>query len=68
MTLRDATERPETIAVGANVLAGVDLTAIVEKSRAHASAPRGWTQPFPDPCRAKRLHRFGRPEHSREGH
>jgi UDP-N-acetylglucosamine 2-epimerase (non-hydrolysing) len=53
--LRDATERPETIAVGANVLAGVDLTAIVEKSRAHASAPRGWTQPFGDRQAGERI-------------
>jgi UDP-N-acetylglucosamine 2-epimerase (non-hydrolysing) len=55
VTLRDATERPETIAVGANVLAGVDPAAIVEKSRAHARAPRGWTHPFGDGQAAERI-------------
>jgi UDP-N-acetylglucosamine 2-epimerase (non-hydrolysing) len=55
VTLRDATERPETIAVGANVLAGVDPAAIVEKSRAHARAPRGWMHPFGDGQAGERI-------------
>jgi UDP-N-acetylglucosamine 2-epimerase (non-hydrolysing) len=60
VTLRDATERPETIAVGASVLAGTDPVAIVEKSRAHAGAPRGWTHPFGDGRAGERILEIGR--------
>ena len=55
VTLRDGTERPETITVGANVLAGADPDAIVEKSRVHADAPRGWTHPFGDGRAGERI-------------
>ena len=55
VTLRDSTERPEAIAVGASVLAGADPAVIVEKARAHACAPRGWTQPFGDGRAGERI-------------
>jgi UDP-N-acetylglucosamine 2-epimerase (non-hydrolysing) len=55
VTLRDGTERPETIAIGANVLAGADPAAIVEKSRAHARAPRDWRHPFGDGRAGERI-------------
>jgi UDP-N-acetylglucosamine 2-epimerase (non-hydrolysing) len=48
VTLRDNTERPESVAVGANVLAGADPTAIVACARTMAARPRTWENPFGD--------------------
>ena len=48
VTLRDNTERPESVAVGANVLAGADTEAIVACARAMAAKPRTWENPFGD--------------------
>lgn len=48
VTLRDNTERPESVDVGANVLAGADPSAIVAAARTmHGRAGR-WTNPFGD--------------------
>lgn len=46
VTLRDNTERPETIEVGANILAGADQARILAAARNRLSAPRTWSQPF----------------------
>lgn len=46
VTLRDNTERPETIAVGANRLAGVDASRILAASRDAVSRTRNWKNPF----------------------
>lgn len=48
VTLRDNTERPESVAVGANRLAGADPAAIVESARAMRDRPRDWPNPFGD--------------------
>jgi UDP-N-acetylglucosamine 2-epimerase (non-hydrolysing) len=48
VTLRDNTERPESIEVGANRLAGADPARIVAAARAMAAAPRTWANPFGD--------------------
>src|SRR5439155_24396709 len=48
VTLRDNTERPESIEVGANVLAGAECERIVASARAMAGKPRGWENPFGD--------------------
>ena len=48
VTLRDNTERPESVAVGANVLAGADTEAIVACARTMAARPRSWENPFGD--------------------
>ena len=48
VTLRDNTERPESVAVGANLLAGADAEAIVACARAMAAKPRTWENPFGD--------------------
>ena len=48
VTLRDNTERPESVAVGANVLAGAETEAIVACARAMAAKPRTWENPFGD--------------------
>jgi UDP-N-acetylglucosamine 2-epimerase (non-hydrolysing) len=48
VTLRDNTERPESVEVGANVLAGADPERIVELARAMRDRPRDWPNPFGD--------------------
>ena len=48
VTLRDNTERPESIEVGANVLAGADPDRIVESARLMSGRPRDWENPFGD--------------------
>jgi UDP-N-acetylglucosamine 2-epimerase (non-hydrolysing) len=48
VTLRDNTERPETIEVGANVLAGADPVAIAAAVTRMLGRDAGWAQPFGD--------------------
>ncbi|HTM56964.1 MAG TPA: UDP-N-acetylglucosamine 2-epimerase (non-hydrolyzing) [Candidatus Udaeobacter sp.] len=48
VTLRDNTERPESVEVGANLLAGADPARIVESARAMRMRPRDWPNPFGD--------------------
>ncbi len=55
VTLRDNTERPESVAVGANVLAGADPGRIVAAARAMAARPRAWTNPFGDGASGDRI-------------
>jgi UDP-N-acetylglucosamine 2-epimerase (non-hydrolysing) len=46
VTLRDNTERPETLEVGSNVLAGTDPHKIAEKTRLMLSRNNHWQNPF----------------------
>jgi len=46
VTLRENTERPETVEVGANVVAGWKEKEIVEKAGKMLEASAGWKQPF----------------------
>jgi UDP-N-acetylglucosamine 2-epimerase (non-hydrolysing) len=46
VTLRDNTERPETLAVGANILAGTDPDRILEAAKTMCSAKKSWANPF----------------------
>lgn len=48
VTLRDNTERPETLEVGSNILAGVDKRKILESAKVMLAMPtsRNWTNPF----------------------
>jgi len=46
VTLRDNTERPETVNVGANVLVGAQSGRIVEGARRMMGAENGWRNPF----------------------
>ena len=46
VTLRDNTERPETLDVGANVLAGTKPKSILEKVSIMLERPRNWANPF----------------------
>jgi UDP-N-acetylglucosamine 2-epimerase (non-hydrolysing) len=53
VTLRDNTERPETIDVGANILAGTDPVKIFEGAKKMLSKKREWKNPFGDGTAAK---------------
>jgi UDP-N-acetylglucosamine 2-epimerase (non-hydrolysing) len=48
VTLRDNTERPETIDVGANVLAGADPDRILQAAKESLAKRRIWVNPFGD--------------------
>lgn len=48
VTLRDTTERPETLDVGSNVLAGVDPNKIVECVSLMFNRKKKWENPFGD--------------------
>jgi UDP-N-acetylglucosamine 2-epimerase (non-hydrolysing) len=48
ITLRDNTERPETVDVGANVLAGTDIGSIIRLTERTMTDCKTWTSPFGD--------------------
>ena len=48
VTIRDSTERPETVAAGANVIAGVAMQDIVTAAEKMLNTPRTWKNPFGD--------------------
>jgi UDP-N-acetylglucosamine 2-epimerase (non-hydrolysing) len=48
VTLRDSTERPETLEVGANSIAGTKPTDILENVKKMLSKDREWNNPFGD--------------------
>jgi len=48
VTLRYNTERPETIHVGANILAGTEPRKILEKAKIMIEAEKNWENPFGD--------------------
>ncbi|NOT32654.1 MAG: UDP-N-acetylglucosamine 2-epimerase (non-hydrolyzing) [Candidatus Eisenbacteria bacterium] len=55
VTLRDNTERPESVEVGANVLAGADPVKIVACARAMVAKPRDWPNPYGDGHSGERI-------------
>ena len=55
VTLRDNTERPETIDVGANILAGTAPDKIVACSKTMMKREAGWNNPFGDGKAAQRI-------------
>jgi UDP-N-acetylglucosamine 2-epimerase (non-hydrolysing) len=55
VVLRDTTERPEAVAVGASLLAGADPDAIEAAATAMLSAARGWRNPFGDGHSGRRI-------------
>ena len=55
VTLRDNTERPESVEVGANVLAGADPERIVASARAMRDRARDWANPFGDGQSGRRI-------------
>ena len=48
VTIRENTERPETVLVGANVIAGFDSEGIVNASRTMLDRASKWSNPFGD--------------------
>ena len=55
VTIRDNTERPETLEVGASILAGASADRIVECVRVMLSKDRNWKNPFGDGRAAERM-------------
>jgi UDP-N-acetylglucosamine 2-epimerase (non-hydrolysing) len=55
VTLRDNTERPETIQAGANTLAGTNPDKILQATEKMLNAPTNWTNPFGDGTAAKQI-------------
>lgn len=55
VTLRDNTERPETLEVGSNVLAGTNPDKIVEEAKLILHKNKGWVNPFGDGQAAYRI-------------
>jgi len=58
VTLRDNTERPETLEVGSNVLAGTDPESILESVRIMLDRERSWENPFGDGRAGERIVRI----------
>jgi UDP-N-acetylglucosamine 2-epimerase (non-hydrolysing) len=48
VTIRDSTERPETVDVGANIIAGVDPATIIDAADRMLAHNRSWKNPFGD--------------------
>jgi len=55
VTLRDNTERPETLEVGSNILAGTTPQKIVECSKVMLGRGNDWQNPFGDGKAAERI-------------
>ena len=55
VTLRDNTERPETIQVGSNILAGTDSGKIFDCTKEMAAKKKEWKSPFGDGNASKRV-------------
>jgi len=55
VTLRNSTERPETVEVGANVVAGVESTNIIRSAKQMIAADPHWICPLGDGNAAKRM-------------
>jgi UDP-N-acetylglucosamine 2-epimerase (non-hydrolysing) len=55
VTLRENTERPETVDVGANMLAGTDAKKIVAAAETMLAAPKTWENPYGDGKAGERI-------------
>ncbi len=55
VTLRNNTERPETIKVGSNILAGTDPHKIRAAAKKSLAAPANWTNPFGEGNAAEKI-------------
>lgn len=55
VTLRENTERPETLEVGSNVLAGTDPSRMLECARSMIGKRGGWANPYGDGRSAVRI-------------
>jgi UDP-N-acetylglucosamine 2-epimerase (non-hydrolysing) len=55
VTLRENTERPETLQIGSNVLAGTDPDRVRAAIRRQLNAKRGWPNPYGDGTTGKQV-------------
>jgi UDP-N-acetylglucosamine 2-epimerase (non-hydrolysing) len=55
VTLRDNTERPETVEIGANVLAGSEPSKIIESASIMLQRKISWMNPFGDGRSSERI-------------
>lgn len=55
VTLRDTTERPETVDIGANALVGADSQAILTAAQRMVGKRNGWQSPFGDGHAGERI-------------
>jgi UDP-N-acetylglucosamine 2-epimerase (non-hydrolysing) len=55
VTLRDNTERPETIEIGANILAGAEVDGIVSSVKMMMGKGNNWNHPFGDGKSAQKI-------------
>jgi UDP-N-acetylglucosamine 2-epimerase (non-hydrolysing) len=55
VTLRDNTERPETLEVSSNVLAGTNVESILSKTKEMIERNNNWENPFGDSKAGKRI-------------
>src|SRR3989449_6855727 len=55
VTLRESTERPETLNIGANVLAGTDPVRILDAAGKQLGAKRDWPNPYGDGTTGERI-------------
>lgn len=62
VTLRENTERPETLDVGSNILAGTSPSRILEAAKTMCKKTRSWINPFGDGTTAKKIISFLRGE------
>ena len=58
LTLRENTERPETLDVGASVLVGHDSKQIVSQSKIMLAATKNWKNPFGNGTTSKIIFKF----------
>jgi UDP-N-acetylglucosamine 2-epimerase (non-hydrolysing) len=62
VTIRDSTERPETVDAGANMVAGVDPASIINAADRMLARPRSWKNPFGDGNAGDRIIEIVNPE------
>ena len=55
VTLRDNTERPETLEVGSSILAGTNLDKILEAAKISCTHKKSWINPFGDGTTGKKM-------------
>ncbi|MEA2033046.1 MAG: UDP-N-acetylglucosamine 2-epimerase (non-hydrolyzing) [Euryarchaeota archaeon] len=55
VTLRDNTERPETLDVGSNILAGTNAESILSKTKEMSNRDNNWNNPFGDGKAGERI-------------
>ena len=53
--IRENTERPETLEVGSNVLAGTDPQKILEAAKISYAHKKNWANPFGDGATGKKI-------------